>query len=68
MNERPIEDLNAAAAFRDSLIECPDAMGAGNAPLWYGWAITDAFLAGMDHARKQIADAPKPYLVTKTKS
>lgn len=22
------------------------------APMWYGWAIFDAFLAGLDHARR----------------
>lgn len=50
--DRPIEDLQAADAFRNTLIERSDAM-RGGAPLWHGWAIFDAFLAGLDHARRQ---------------
>lgn len=48
--ERPIEDLQAANAFRQTLLERADG-NRGGAPLWHGWAIFDAFLAGLDHAR-----------------
>lgn len=51
LKERPIEDLQAADAFRASLLDRPDGY-AGAAPLWHGWAIFDAFLAGLDHARR----------------
>lgn len=48
--ERPIEDLLAGDAFRKTLL--PLANGSRmDAPLWHGWALMDAFLAGLDHAR-----------------
>ena len=50
--DRPIEDLQAANAFRDTMVPRADSDWHG-APLWHGWAIFDAFLAGMDYARKQ---------------
>lgn len=50
--ERPIEELQAGNAFRETLIPRADAHNIG-APLWYGWAIMDAFLAGIDYARKE---------------
>lgn len=50
--ERPIEDLEAGNAFRDSLCARADAY-AGEYPLWHGWAIMDAFLAGIDYARSK---------------
>lgn len=50
--DRPIEELQAGDAFRASLVPRADAM-QGSAPLWHGWAIMDAFLAGIDYARKQ---------------
>jgi hypothetical protein len=51
--ERSIEDLVAGNAFRDTLMPRADADYNG-APLWYGWALVDAFLAGLDHARKSV--------------
>lgn len=50
--DRPIEDLEAANAFRQTLLERADGE-MGHAPFWHGWAIFDAFLAGLDHARSQ---------------
>jgi hypothetical protein len=52
VQDRPIEDLEAADAFRATLLNRADGY-RGPAPLWHGWAIFDAFLAGMDHARQQ---------------
>ncbi len=49
--DRPIEDLEAANAFRATLLAQADSH-QGGAPLWHGWAIFDAFLAGLDHARR----------------
>ena len=49
--DRPIEDLEAANAFRATLVPRADG-NSGGSPVWYGWAIFDAFLAGMDYARK----------------
>lgn len=49
--DRPIEDLEAANAFRDSMVARADSEWHG-APLWHGWALFDAFLAGIDHERK----------------
>lgn len=48
--KRPIEELQAGNAFRDSVIEKRD-FTSGGAPLWHGWVIMDAFLAGIDWAR-----------------
>lgn len=50
--DRPIEDLEAADKFRRSLIDQANDYN-GAAPLWHGWAIFDAFLAGLDHARNE---------------
>lgn len=57
---RPIEDLEAANTFRNTMIERADSWHH-DAPLWYGWAIFDAFLAGLDYARRhgEAADAQK---------
>jgi hypothetical protein len=38
--------------YRESIKDRADEF-RGVAPLWHGWAIMDAFLAGIDYARKQ---------------
>lgn len=53
MTKRPIEDLEAANAFRDTLVARADGTKDG-APIWHGWAIFDAFLAGQDHATRDL--------------
>jgi hypothetical protein len=50
--DRPIEELVAGNAFRDSLVRRADSDFSG-APLWHGWALMDAFLAGIDWERKR---------------
>jgi hypothetical protein len=50
--DRPIEELEAANAFRDTMIPRADGK-MGPAPYWYGWAVFDAFLAGADWARRK---------------
>jgi hypothetical protein len=50
MTDRPIEELEAGHEFRETLI--PRADDQANL-MWHGWAIMDAFLAGIDWARKQ---------------
>lgn len=40
------EDLKAANDFRDWLIAYRVDKWDGPAPMWYGWAVFDAFLAG----------------------
>lgn len=45
------EDIDAGEAFRRTMIERADSSWGG-APLWHGWAIMEAFLAGAEHARK----------------
>ncbi len=52
MSKRPIEELKAGDDFRESLKPRADDW-KGLAPLWHGWAIMDAFLAGIDYARKR---------------
>jgi hypothetical protein len=51
VKDRPIEDLLAGDEFRRRLKPRADAWN-GPAPLWHGWAVMDAFLAGIDHARR----------------
>lgn len=46
------KDHDAAAAFRDQLVPRADKLEHGAYPLWYGWAIVEAFLAGIAYARK----------------
>ena len=47
----PVSLLKAGNAFRDSLIARADAY-ALHAPLWHGWAIMDAFIAGAEYGQK----------------
>lgn len=53
-NETPVEDLLAGNAFRATLLDRADFY-SGHAPLWHGWAIMDAYLAGLNSGRKQAA-------------
>lgn len=48
----PIEDIVAGDTFRNSLVERADAWD-GPAPLWHGWALMDAFLAGIEYAKSK---------------
>lgn len=57
--ERPLEDLQAADEFRSTMVARADENRHG-APLWHGWAIFDAFLAGLDHARALQREQTKP--------
>lgn len=50
---------DAAYAFRDSLVPRADHhSGGGRYPMWHGWAIYDAFLAGADFARRPHNGSP----------
>lgn len=51
-SERPIEEIEAGDAFRRSVILRSDDVSNDGSPLWHGWVIMDAFLAGIDYARK----------------
>lgn len=50
--EKAVEDLQAGDAFRKSLCPRADATKDGSL-LWHGWALMDAFLAGIDYARER---------------
>lgn len=50
--ETPIEDIKAADDFRRTLLDRRDAEKDG-APLWHGWALSDAFLAGVRWAARE---------------
>lgn len=50
MSDRPIEELQAGNAFRDKMVPRADSNNFG-VPMWHGWVIMDAFLAGIDYAR-----------------
>lgn len=51
-DDQDIEDMKAGDAFRQSIVPKAD-YHRGAAPMWYGWAVMDAFLAGAKYARKQ---------------
>ena len=51
MTDRPIEELKAAADFVNTMVPKADKQN-GVFPLWYGWALHDAFWAGIEWARK----------------
>lgn len=48
--DRPVDDIFAGDQYRASIKHRADA-NHGPAPLWHGWAIMDAFLAGADYGR-----------------
>lgn len=53
--ERPhVDDLVEGNDFRTSLISRATMIDASGAPLWHGWALMDAFLAGARHARQEL--------------
>jgi len=52
--EPRVDDVVAGNEFRDSLVPKADAERGGS-PLWHGWAIMDAFLAGVAHADAKAA-------------
>lgn len=53
LSDRPIEEIVAGNAFRDTVVKRADSDSHG-APLWHGWVIMDAFLAGIDWARRKV--------------
>ena len=53
--EACVDDLLAADAFRTKLLPRADRVIHG-APLWYGWAIVDAFRSGAAYARRMRGD------------
>lgn len=53
MTDRPVEELHAADAFVLTITTRADAYSDTRGPLWHGWAVFDAFLAGVDYARQE---------------
>lgn len=53
--KRPIEELVAADDLVQSLTDRADARNSIY-PLWHGWALREAFLAGIDYARSHPGD------------
>lgn len=54
--DRSIVDLRAGDEFRRGLKDRADGW-KGPAPLWHGWALMDAFLAGIDYAEQKKTEA-----------
>lgn len=52
MSERPIEELVAGEKCRTEMIKRADSWHHG-APMWFGWVVMEAFLAGVDYARQE---------------
>lgn len=51
--KRIIDDYAAAAAFRDSLITRADGWDRDVYPWWHGWAIHEAYMAGLKAERER---------------
>jgi len=49
------ENIVAAGEYRQKLIDRADGM-IGLFPVWYGWAIVDAFLAGAEYQKSKPAE------------
>jgi hypothetical protein len=47
-------DMEAACKFLEGIMSANDAVVKGGKKLWRSWAIHDAFVAGVHHARKGI--------------
>lgn len=61
-SEAAIEEIAASYAFRDTLVDRADrhaAHGQG-APLWHGWALHEAFMAGVRWERERQKGQPAP--------
>lgn len=52
LKERQLEELEAADLHVRMQVPRADSFN-GHAPLWHGWALTDAFFAGVDWALEQ---------------
>ena len=62
VNVSTVEEMSAGYDFRDQLIQKADGY-IGTAPYWHGWAIMDAFLAGIEwqqQKREGESDEPCP--------
>jgi hypothetical protein len=55
MPDRELADLRAATAFVESLVPRADGLAAGRFPYWFGWAVRDAYLAGVRAERERTA-------------
>jgi len=49
----PIGDLVRAKEFRDTLLPRADGQIIDGSPFWYGWAIIDAYIAGLQAGREK---------------
>ena len=63
----PVEDLIAAAALVDSMepqadgsVPCKFPWSPGY-PWWHGWALRDAYLAGLEAGRKESLLTTRPH-------
>lgn len=52
---RAASDMPAGYVFRQTLVPRADDIRSDGSMLWRGWAIMDAFLAGIDHERAKAA-------------
>jgi hypothetical protein len=53
MGLQPEATMLAAYAYVDTMISKADATTVQGAPLWHGWALREAWLAGYRHAEKE---------------
>ena len=47
-------DDDAAFAFVTAMVPRADDTAMGGYPMWFGWALYDAFIAGIEHGRKRV--------------
>ena len=56
------KNIDAAYNFVDKMVERADKMENG-CPMWYGWALREAFLAGAEHEKKKEGVNNNTYLM-----
>lgn len=53
--EPTLEPLAAAYQFVESMVDKSDGGHLAHGPWWYGWALREAFLAGVEWQKKKEA-------------
>lgn len=57
-------DLIAAYDYVSRVLSTRDALDAHGCPMWYGWALREAFLAGQSHQQRQPGANQSPSVCT----
>lgn len=58
MNTKEANDLRAAMDWVESMVPHADGNSSTASPWWYGWALREAYLAGLKAGRKGQKEMP----------